>query len=226
MFQKKEWETKADNRPINSQSTCFHSKLQTGNSEKGQECYLSQRLDIFVGPDRCIFACPDSTSVTQMSSVHSEWQGKPFQSPTIRSFNKSVHFQAPYDGHCHTSKEKGDNYAAISRRLVISEHESSNSVGTHTLHNVSYNIPRPDYQLREINYEKSDLIPAQIFTFIGMEFLTYSTIVRVPHPRVQKLLETIMIIYQKTFISARVFRSLLGQLSAAGDFIMLGRLHL
>ena len=77
-----------------------------------------------------------------------------------------------------------------------------------------------------INYQKSDLIPTQIFTFIGMEFLTYSNIVRVPHPRVQKLLETIMIIYQKTFISARVFLSLLGQLSAAADFVMLGRLHL
>ena len=77
-----------------------------------------------------------------------------------------------------------------------------------------------------INYQKSDLIPTQIFTFIGMEFLTYSNIVRVPHPRVQKLLETIMIIYQKTFISARVFLSLFGQLSAAADFVMLGRLHL
>ena len=77
-----------------------------------------------------------------------------------------------------------------------------------------------------INYQKSDLIPTQIFTFIGMEFLTYSNIVRVPHPRLQKLLETIMIIYQKTFISARVFLSLFGQLSAAADFVMLGRLHL
>ena len=77
-----------------------------------------------------------------------------------------------------------------------------------------------------INYQKSDLIPTQIFTFIGIEFLTYSNIVRVPHPRVQKLLETSMIIYQKTFISARVFLSLLGQLSAAADFVMLGRLHL
>ena len=35
-----------------------------------------------------------------------------------------------------------------------------------------------------------------------------------------------MSFYQKTFISARVFLSLLGQLSAAADFVMLGRLHL
>ena len=34
--------------------------------------------------------------------------------------------------------------------LVISEPKSSKSVGTQTLHNVSYNIPRSDYQLPEI----------------------------------------------------------------------------
>ena len=147
---KKEWKSKADYRPVNSQWTCFHSKLQNGNSEKSQECYTSQRLGIFVGPDRCVFACPDSSTVTQISSVHSEWQGVPFQSPPVRSLNKSLRFHAPYDGHCDASKENGNNNASISRRLVISEPKSSNSVGTQTLHYVSYNIPRSDYQLPEI----------------------------------------------------------------------------
>ena len=147
---KKEWKSKADYRPVNSQSTCFHSKLQNGNSEKSQECYTSQRLGIFVGSDRCVFACPDSSTVTQISSVHSEWQGVPFQSPPVRSLNESLRFHAPYDGHCDASKEKGNNNASISRRLVISEPKSSNSVGTQTLHYVSYNIPRSDYQLPEI----------------------------------------------------------------------------
>ena len=32
-----------------------------------------------------------------------------------------------------------------------------------------------------IKYERSDLVPAQVFTFIGMEFLTHTNIVRVPH---------------------------------------------
>ena len=147
---KKEWKSKADYRPVNSQSTCFHSKLQNGNSEKSQECYTSQQLGIFVGPDRCVFACPDSSTVTQISSVHSEWQGVPFQSPPVLSLNESLRFHAPYDGHCDASKEKGNNNASISRRLVTSEPKSSNSVGTQTLHYESYNIPRSDYQLPEI----------------------------------------------------------------------------
>ena len=42
-----------------------------------------------------------------------------------------------------------------------------------------------------INYKKSDLVPAQVYTFIGMEFLTQANIVRVPQDRVLKILETV-----------------------------------
>ena len=77
-----------------------------------------------------------------------------------------------------------------------------------------------------INYEKSDLVPAQVFTFIGMEFLTHINIVRVPQVRQMKILESVKIFLQKTSVSARDFLSLLGQLNAAADFVMLGRLHL
>ena len=77
-----------------------------------------------------------------------------------------------------------------------------------------------------INYEKSDLVPAQVFTFIGMEFLTHINIVRVPLARQMKILDSVRIFLQKTSVSARDFLSLLGQLNAAADFVMLGRLHL
>ena len=76
------------------------------------------------------------------------------------------------------------------------------------------------------NQEKSDLIPTQMFTFIGIEFLTHMNIVRVPQARLQILLETVKKFSQKTYVSAREFLSLLGQLNAAADFVMLGRLHL
>ena len=75
-----------------------------------------------------------------------------------------------------------------------------------------------------INYEKSDLVPAQVFTFIGMEFLTHINIVRVPQTRQMKILETIRMVSQETSVSARDFLSLLGQLSAAADLVMLGHL--
>ena len=77
-----------------------------------------------------------------------------------------------------------------------------------------------------INYEKSDLVPAQGFTFIGMEFLTHINIIRVPQARQMKILETVRMFSQKTSVSARDFLSLLGPLNAAADLVMLGRLHL
>ena len=77
-----------------------------------------------------------------------------------------------------------------------------------------------------INYEQSDLVPAQVFTFIGMEFVTHINMVRVPQNRQMKILETVRMFIQKTSVSARDFLSLLGQLNAAADLVMLGRLHL
>ena len=75
------------------------------------------------------------------------------------------------------------------------------------------------------NLKKSDLIPAQKYTFIGMEFLTQQNIVRVPQDRVNSLLLTVKLFLSQTLVSARTFLSHLGKLSAAADFVLLGRLH-
>ena len=76
------------------------------------------------------------------------------------------------------------------------------------------------------NLKKSELIPVQNFTFIGMEFLTQQNLVRVPSNRVQTLILTIKSILPCKQVSARTFLSLLGKLGAAADFVSLGRLHL
>ena len=59
-----------------------------------------------------------------------------------------------------------------------------------------------------------------------MEFLTQQNIVRVPADRVDSLILTIKTFLSQSQVSARTFLSLLGKLSAAADFILLGRLHL
>ena len=94
-------------------------------------------------------------------------------------------------------------------------------------------ISHTKYTLRTIqnlgfipNLKKSDLIPTQQFTFIGMEFLTQQEIVRVPADRVKAFILTVKTILSQTQVSARTFLSLLGKLSAAADLILLGRLHL
>ena len=76
------------------------------------------------------------------------------------------------------------------------------------------------------NEEKSDLVPSQNFVFIGMEFLTHKNIVRVPLDRVQGILELLLWFKKQKQVSARVFLSLLGKLSAAAQFVVLSKLHL
>ena len=76
------------------------------------------------------------------------------------------------------------------------------------------------------NLKKSDLFPAQKFTYVGMEFQTQQNLVRVPTDHVQNLILTIKKIMSAKHVSARTFLSLLGKLSAAADLVLLGRLHL
>ena len=77
-----------------------------------------------------------------------------------------------------------------------------------------------------LNEEKSDLVPSQNFVFIGMEFLTHKNIVRVPLDRVQGILELLLWFKKQKQVLARVCLSLLGKLSAAAQFVVLGKLHL
>ena len=55
------------------------------------------------------------------------------------------------------------------------------------------------------NLKKSDLIPTQEFTFLGMEFLTHQNIVSVPADRVKALILTIKTTLSQTQISTRTF---------------------
>ena len=55
------------------------------------------------------------------------------------------------------------------------------------------------------NLKKSDLVPSQKFTFIGMEFLTQQNLVRAPTDRVQNLFLTIKKFLSFKHVSARTF---------------------
>ena len=76
------------------------------------------------------------------------------------------------------------------------------------------------------NLKKSELLPSQKVTFIGMEFQTQQKLVRVPMDRVENLVLTIRSILSCKKASALTFLSLLDKLSTIADFVLLGRLHL
>ena len=77
-----------------------------------------------------------------------------------------------------------------------------------------------------LNPLKSDLTPSQDFIFVGMNFLTDRNTVRVPPARIRDILALVSRVLGRSQLSARSLLSLLGILSAAADFVVLGRLHL
>ena len=77
-----------------------------------------------------------------------------------------------------------------------------------------------------LNAKKSELVPTQDFTFVGMNFLTQTNRVRVSRQRITDLLTRVRWVISQPFLTAQQFQSLNGILSSVSDFVVLGRLHL
>ena len=150
-----ERETQADNRPLCAQSVCLHTDIQNGDTEKSERRHSVKRLGIFIGSDRRLFACPDTSSVSQIPQIHTERSSVPVQGTPIRPLDKSFRVYTPYDCHCDIPKEKGDNSTSLSRRLVGLKPKPSKTVGTQTIHFVVDHLTRSDHQLREIRPSSS-----------------------------------------------------------------------
>ena len=104
-----ERETQADNRPLCAQPFCLHRDIQNGDTEKSERRHSVKRLGIFIGSDGRLFACPDTSSVSQIPQIHAERSSVPVQGTPIRPLDKSFRVYTPYEGHCDIPKEKGDN---------------------------------------------------------------------------------------------------------------------
>ena len=153
-----ERETQADNRPLCAQPFCLHRDIQNGDTEKSERRHSVKRLGIFIGSDGRLFACPDTSSVSQIPQIHVGRPSVPVQGTPIRPLDKSFRVYTPYEGHCDISKEKGDNSTSLSRRLVVSKPKPSKTVGTQTIHFVTDHFTRSDHQLREIRPSASSSV--------------------------------------------------------------------
>ena len=80
---KKELKNEAHNGSFHSKQICSNTKLQNRNSEKSQKFNSPQRLGIFIGSDRCLFACPDTSFISQISPFCFKTQNLPIQRSTI-----------------------------------------------------------------------------------------------------------------------------------------------
>ena len=150
-----ERKTQADNRPLCAQSFCLHTDIQNGDTEKSERRRSAKRLGIFIGSDGCLFAYPDTSSVSQIPQIHFGRPSVPVQGTPIRPLDKSFRVYTPYDCHRNILKEKGDNSTSLSRRLAGSKPKSSKTVGIQTIHSVADQLTRSDHQLRKIRPSSS-----------------------------------------------------------------------
>lgn len=77
-----------------------------------------------------------------------------------------------------------------------------------------------------INQLKSDLVPAQDFIHLGMNFITTENCVKLTEKRKDKMLLSIDTLLAQNESTARDIAAVIGQLSAAAELIPLGRLFL
>ena len=218
---KEKRKTQIDYRSFNSESLCSYSKFQNGDSEKGQKLHSSQRLGIFVRSDGCLFACPYSSNVSQISLLHSKQQDISIQSSPIRVVNQSFCIHSTNDGNSFTSTHQSYFPLSLSRRLAVKEPKSSSSVTTQTI-----NHP-PDLSFRP--YNKSGQIRSNSIT--GLCFhrdgISHPTKCSESSERQSSSITSVDKFFPSTkTVTARQFLSLLGKLNAAADYVELGRLHL
>ena len=74
-------------------------------------------------------------------------------------------------------------------------------------------------------YRKSELSSSQSFTYLGMDFDTVSSNVRLSLPRALKLQTLLSCLLKKKVASAKTLASLLGMLESLAPLLPLGRLH-
>ena len=218
---KKERKVSFNIRPVFIKPLHRETSIQNGDSQIGKTSDETQRLGCLHRFNRCISTCADTSSIQEVSSFRTRRSSISLFGPTVRNVPKSVNFLETDGRYCSFSTPTCHISFSIPRRLADKKSDSQPSdYSDKDLHS-NYSKPRflP-------NLKKSDLFPAQKFTFIGMEFLTQQNLVRVPADRVQNLILTIKKIMSAKHVSARTFLSLLGKLSAAADLVLLGRLHL
>ena len=76
-----------------------------------------------------------------------------------------------------------------------------------------------------LNAEKSDLVPAQNFIYLGMQFDTVKWTVAPSQQRIGRLQETLQWVLASQAVPARVLASILGMMESMSLLLPLGRLH-
>ena len=162
---------------IQTEHLCGCSGVQNGNSGKSQTGDSNQRLVFFPISDRCLSSCAHAQSILEIPPILHSGSSIPIQSSSIWSNNKSLCLYSIDNCNRHSFEKEGNNsFPYLDAWLVGSR--------LTLLRDRQFTLPLIMSLGPIISREKSELIPAQTFVFIGMEILTAENIVRMPLDKV------------------------------------------
>ena len=151
----------------------------------------------------------DTSSIKKVSLICPRRSDIPIHSLTLWNVPKSVDFYQ-IDGRCSIESTSTCHLScSVPRQLADKKFNLQSITVSDKILPSSSSDSKP---------KKPKLIPAQNFTFIGMEFLTQQNLVRIPAERARTLRSTIKTILSCNQVSVRTFLSLLGKFNAAADF--------
>ncbi|KAH3747409.1 hypothetical protein DPMN_181835 [Dreissena polymorpha] len=173
-----------------------------------------------LGPGRCVLPCSYTPQLPVLPLFCISRPGIPHPSDANWVGNSPSSLYQAYGYSRSTSLCSLYSASSVLQQLVVTPARSSVASATSGIFLEGTPIIRAS-----LNADKSDLIPSQDFTFVGMNFLTYINKVRVSQ-HISDLLVKVIWVLSQCHITAQEFLSLNGILSPVADFVQLGRLFL
>ena len=209
----------ASPRLVRSQCVSSQVSVPYGDSSLRSGLAKVGRLGNFNRSYRRLLPHQDSQVLQEVAPFCVERSGLSVSGPAVRSLSRSLGVHPHCERALPVCSEQRHSHHYLDDWLILASSRSLCQAHTRLLLDVS------DRLGFLINRRKSDLCPAQSFTYLGMVFDTVSFTVRPSLPRVLKLQSLLSSLLKKEFASARTLTSLLGMMESLSGLLPLGRLH-
>ena len=182
---------------------------------------IGLRLDCLHRLDRCLPTCSDSSLIFKVSSVHVWKSGLSVHGLTLQNGPKFVEFYQTDGRYSSAHASTCHPGFSVPRWLTYKRSNLQPTNISHQILPTNCTKPRFHAKSKEVRFDTRPEIHVYRDGISDQQ-----NIVKVPQDRVDSLLLTIKLFLAQMKVSAQIFLSLLGKLSAAADFVLLGRLHL
>ena len=201
----------ASHRPKQAQHFSARSKVQNGNSRVHQDLPDSKGMGIVNRPIRRLPSHPHPSQLKEIPKVLLQVPGVPVHLPPIRTSHSPPGLYNDCKGS--EANDPLQRTSPIPGRLADQVPVSGGSPSEHSVVDLTQSLGWI------INQEKSELKPAQVFSFVGYEYHLDSALVKPTQERWLKLQDLILRLKSRHVFTARCLMSLIGLLASMEKMI-------